>query len=246
MSDAKSPPLPPEVTRVLDDLVAVAREALAGDMVAAVLFGSAAEGRMRATSDVNLILVLRALPRERLERLRPALAAAQAAVRLRPMFLLEREIGAAASAFAVKFADIVHRRRVLWGEDPFVGLVVPRAAIAARLRQVLLNSSLHLREAYLVRGVRGEQLVALIADSAGPLRASAAALLELEGTPAGSPREALARVAADLPGGDRAALLAHVSEAREREPIAAEVAGDTVWELIELADRMRERAQQIT
>lgn len=245
MPDTRSPALAPEVTRVLSDLVEVAREALAGDLVAVVLFGSAAEGRMRATSDVNLILVLRALPRERLERLRPALAAAQAAVRLRPMFLLEREIAAAASAFAVKFADILHRRRVLWGEDPFAALEVPRAAIAARLRQVLLNASLHLREAHLVRGLRGEQLVSLIADSAGPLRAAAAALLELEGAPAASPREALARVAADLPGGDRAALLAHISEAREREPIAAEVAGDTVWGLVELADLMRERADRI-
>src|SRR5206468_2852875 len=42
---------PEVVARVLDDFVAAARDAFADDLVAIVLFGSAAEGALRATSD---------------------------------------------------------------------------------------------------------------------------------------------------------------------------------------------------
>ena len=237
----------PNVSRVLEELVQSACEVLAEQLRAVVLFGSAAEGHMRRSSDVNLVFVLRGFARERVERLREPLAAAQAAVRLRPMFLLESEIEAAAAAFAVKFADILRRRRVLWGSDPFASLTVPRAAIVARLRQVLLNTSLRMRDAYLLRGARAEQLVEVIAESAGPLRAAAAAILELEGKAAASPREALARVAAGLPGGGGwDAILVRVSEAREQGRLAADVAGDTLFGLIELSDRMRERAAAMT
>src|SRR4051812_12577206 len=51
--------LPAHVASVLSDFAARARDVLADDLVSVVLFGSAAEGRLRPTSDVNLILVLR-------------------------------------------------------------------------------------------------------------------------------------------------------------------------------------------
>lgn len=47
--DAAPRDLPAVVARVLDDFVAAAREAFADDLVSIVLFGSAAEGALRAT-----------------------------------------------------------------------------------------------------------------------------------------------------------------------------------------------------
>ncbi len=44
---------------MLDAVVDAARRAFGDDLRSIVLFGSAAEGRLRATSDVNLMLVLR-------------------------------------------------------------------------------------------------------------------------------------------------------------------------------------------
>ena len=73
---------------------------------AAVLFGSGAEGRLRATSDVNLLLVLRTFDVERIDNLREPLRLAELGARLAPMFVLDSELPAAASAFAVKFMDI--------------------------------------------------------------------------------------------------------------------------------------------
>jgi len=91
-------------------------------------FGSAAENRFAATSDVNLLLVLRAFTPERIARLRDALLAAEAVIKLRVMFLLESEVASAAEFFAHKFHDILRRHRTIFGEDVLATLKVPRRA----------------------------------------------------------------------------------------------------------------------
>ena len=114
------------------------------------------------------------------------------------MFLLEEEIEAAVTAFAQKFADILRRRCVVYGADPFAEVSVPRDAIITQLKQVLLNLILRLRELYVLRSLREEQIALVIADMAGPLRSCAATLCELEGQSAVSPKEALAQIASSL------------------------------------------------
>ena len=114
--------------------VEAAIAALGSTLRSAVLFGSAAEGRLRPTSDINLILVLRAFEIDRMDKLREPLHLAAIAARVAPMFVLENELEAVGTAFAVKFMDIGHRRRVLYGDDPFISLTIPRAATIARLR----------------------------------------------------------------------------------------------------------------
>ena len=116
------------------------------------------------------------------------------------MFLLESEIAEAAEAFAVKFADIARRRRVLFGSDPFAALKVPEDALRRRLSQSLLNLVLRLREAWALHGGNDDEAARSVANFAGPLRAAAASLLSLEGAPVPSPKEALAQVASSLPG----------------------------------------------
>src|SRR5438105_3354951 len=112
------------VEAALADFVAAAKEALGDHLRAIVLYGSAAEGALRARSDVNVVLVLASFDANRIDRLRDSLRAAQVAIGLDAMLLLEREISAAAEAFAMKFDDIAHRRRILHGDDPFATLTI--------------------------------------------------------------------------------------------------------------------------
>jgi hypothetical protein len=169
------------------------------------------------------------------ERLREPLQVAHAAVRLSPMFLEASEVTSAARSFAAKFTDILHRRRVLFGPDPFAGLTVPREAARIRLEQELLNLVLRLRAAYALRSLREEQLALLVADAAGPLRSCAFTLLELEGRAASSPRE----------DGVRAALQS-ISRARETRALPPGVAGPTLFAMIELAQAMRGRVERLS
>jgi predicted nucleotidyltransferase len=241
-----APDLPPQVTRGLHDFVEVAHSAFGTALRSVVLYGSGAEGRLRATSDVNLILVLSAFDRSQADQVREALRMAEAAIRLSAMFLLETEIEAAVEAFAEKFADVLRRRHVLYGDDPFISLAVARQTAIARLKQVLLNQILRLRALYVLRSRREEQLALVVADATGPLRSSAASLLELEGHAAASPKEALRLVASALPEPDWETVLARLSEARETRRLPPGVAGDTLFRLIELAMRMRSRVDGLS
>jgi len=235
--------LPRNVTSVLSDFVNSAKEAFGSDLRSVVLYGSGAEGKLRPTSDVNLVLVLAAFNQPQADQLREPLRLAQAAINLRAMFLLESELRPATEAFAVKFADIARRRRVLYGEDVFAEVAVSRDDAIFRLKQTLLNLTLRMREAYVVRGLRQEQLAVLIADVAGPLRSCASTLLELEGRAAASPKEALETVSTSLPDGPtRAADIQLVSEARQRHVLPKEVAAPLLFHLIDLARAMWVRA----
>jgi len=240
-SDAALADLPDVVARVLADFVSAAREAFGEDLVAVVLFGSAAEAALRPTSDVNVIVVLARFEREAADRVRPAVVSAQAAIGLRAMFLRRDEIAGAATAFAQKFADVRRRHRVLWGEDPFAGMQTARAALVARTNQVLLNLALRLRAAYVERGDRDEDLVALVADAAGPLRTAAATIVELEGGGAVRPKDALRRLAPSLALSDADRWLERLSQARENRTLADGAAGETVLALGEVAERLRAR-----
>jgi predicted nucleotidyltransferase len=229
--------LPAAIARALNDFLAVLRETFGDRLVCAALFGSAAEGRVRATSDVNLAIVTRSYTRADADRLREPLTLAHAAIALNAMFLAEDELGAAAEAFAAKFADIRRRRRVLVGRDVFADVTIPRAAEIHRVKQVLLNLVLRTRTAYALRSTRDEQVPILLADLAGPLRACAAALLELEGAPAADGRQALLALAGPR-FRDAVESLARVRQGGRLPP---DEAAETLFALLDLAQQMRGR-----
>jgi predicted nucleotidyltransferase len=230
--------LPERVRRVLDDFVSSAKVSLSTNLKSVVLYGSAAEGRLRATSDVNLVLVLEKFDVSQVNDLREKIRAAHAAIQLNIMFLLASEIPLATEAFAVKFADILSRHQVLFGEDFFNSLVLPREVTLQRLRQVILNLNLRLRERYAMVSLREEQLATVIAETAGPVRACAATILSLEGNAAVSPKEALQILAGRLPGGDRASLLEKMSMARELRRLNPGDAQGTVVGILDLLQAM--------
>lgn len=237
------PPLPEEIQRHLDVFVAAAQTAFGDDLAAAVLFGSAADGQVRATSDVNLLLLLKRFTPQTADALRGSLRLAHAAIDLQVMFLLESELTQAADAFAVKFADIIARHRVLLGVDPFASLHTSRDAVLRRLRQVLLNQQVRMRERYMLLSLNEEQLAGAIADAAGPLRSAAASLAQLEGKPALSGKQALEAFVDQL--GDPAlhTALQAMSEARETARLAPGQALPAFTGLMAITEHLREHAE---
>ncbi|MBI5594343.1 MAG: nucleotidyltransferase domain-containing protein [Deltaproteobacteria bacterium] len=233
--------VPPEIFQGINLFMEEVKQSFGDDLVAAVLFGSAAEGRLRITSDVNLLLVLRRFDREQADKIRETFRDAHASIRLDVMFLLSSEIEPAMDAFAVKFADILSRRRILFGSDPFAHLVIQPESIRRRTRQVLLNLILRLRERYTLISLREEQLVRIAADTAGPIRACAASILMLEGRPAASSREALAAIVS--PSGDPqwSEALRLIDVARREGALPPGTAGTLIFSLLELAESLYRR-----
>ena len=234
----------PEIERTLSSLVDVLSGAFGDGLRSVVLFGSAAEGRMRATSDVNLLVVLRRFDRAHVDRIREPFRFAGAAVPIMAMFVREDEIGDVAREFAQKFADIRRRHRVLFGDDPIAALTIPREALITRLRQVLLNLTLRLRERYVTVSLRQEQASKVIAEAAGPLRTSAASILELERGKVLAPREALETIVRESGDSVLIALLPAISEAREQRIVSN--AADDLFAVVRLAEVLSERARQLS
>jgi hypothetical protein len=237
--------LPEAVERTIASFVAAARDAFGADLVSIVLFGSGAEHSLRPTSDVNILLVLKRFEQAEADRLREPLRFAHAAVELNAMFLLEAEVPLAIEAFAVKFSDIQHRHRVLHGADPFAGVTASNAALRRRLKQVLLNLQIRLRERYILISLREEQLGRVIADAAPPLRASAASILQLEGNPAPSPKKALERVVASLNEPALGEVLAAMTKVRGGERLEPGKAPAILIALMRLVGKLRERVGDV-
>ncbi len=230
--------LPELTTRALTTFVEQARAAFADNLISVVLYGSAAEGRLRKTSDVNVLLLLERFDPAAADPLREPLRTAHAAIRLQPMFVLRSELDAVARAFPDKLGDIARRHRVLYGQDPFVQLQLTRTERVARLRQVLLNAVLRLRETYVRVSLRDERAALAVAEHAAPLRVAAVELLVLSGHAASSPKNALAEVVA---GESRfVALTDAISAAREGRLPAGQGAA-SLAALIELAELLRAR-----
>ena len=234
--------LPAHVREILTRFVANAQDVFGENLRAAVLFGTAAEGALRKSSDVNLILILRRFLPEQAQQLRSELAAAEAAVLLRVMFLVEGEIPAACQAFAQKFSDIIRRRFVMIGEDPFAAVSIPRAAQVWRLRQVLLNLLLRLREIHAGHNSASRVALSQLADSSGALRSSAVLLLLLEGRDAPKPKQALLDVAEQCAPGKYRAALAKLSQLRESATLTEADAREVMIAMMELAEGMHLRA----
>ena len=220
--------MPTSVQRVVVDLVEAAQKSFQDDLASIVLFGSAAEGRLRATSDLNLLIVLKQFQQQKADQFCEPLRLAHVAARAAAMFVLESELPAAAEAFAVKFGDIARRCRVLFGDFPVSLLEISAEAKKQQLRRILMNLSLRLRQSYVLASLREEQLAIEVAEAAGPLRAAAATLQELEGRPATPPKESLETVAG-LVGGDWKDTLNRISEARESRQLPHGVAAPTLF-----------------
>jgi predicted nucleotidyltransferase len=236
--------LPAEVRAWLSQSSQALIDCLGEDLEALILFGSAAEGLMRASSDVNLLVVLRNFDPVRIDRASGVLQDATVAVELHPMFLLASELALAAESFSVKFDDISHRHVVLYGKDPFETLTIPRELLLRRLQQVLFNLTLRLRTLYAIGRAREESLAAVIADAAAPLRRSAFAILELRGDRPSSPKAALESLVAEL-GGDWTFDLQNLSKAREDLHLDPGTAGKLILRLAELAESLRKRAASL-
>ncbi|HLY58593.1 MAG TPA: hypothetical protein VKS60_23730, partial [Stellaceae bacterium] len=178
----------------------------------------------------------------RLEAIGGAYRLAHAAINLSALFILKSEIATASEAFAVKFFDIAARHRVLFGPDVFAGIIVEREAAKRRLRQVVINLTLRLRERLALAGPYADRLTLAAADAVGPLRASAALLLSLESGATLAPREALAVVAKDC--GKEPALAALV-QARSGGDVPEGGAVAAVMDAIEIAGLIGLRADRL-
>jgi predicted nucleotidyltransferase len=223
--------LPAAAQEVLGELLRSLIQAIGPDLKCVLLFGSAAEGRLRPTSDINLLVLADKLNETQLNALRAPLKEGRAAVGLAAMFLETDEFSDACESFAMKFGDMKARHRLLYGEDPFATAEIPRDAAVRRLRQVLLNLKLRLRERYALEGDWNDRMALVLADMTGPIRVAAATLLALRDGRDRAPKLALQEFCAEPRW---AACLAGLSSVHGGEVLSTEATRLLVADVLEL------------
>ncbi len=243
--------------KMLEKITEQVRTLLGEHLVSITVFGSAADGQLRRSSDVNVLLELRRFEFSAIDQLREAVRVAHAAVRLQVMVVLSSELASTSELFAVKFQDILDRHRVLYGPDPFATTRVSREATVRQLRQMVLNQLLKIRERYLLVSLREEQLIPLIADSAGPIRVAASIFSKLELSAADAthskdvihPKRALEKYVSTLAPRQNhpwTGILENLSTARETLTLPPGLAIETFRALHELLLDMHKRAESLT
>lgn len=208
------------IDTTLNDFVGELQTLMGANLISVVVFGSAATGQWRSTSDVNVMVVVNQFNAEALHAIREPLRLAQALVQLHVMFIQEDELQPAANAFTLKFSDILARHKILHGANVLASIHISREDIIATLQQSLLNFQLRGREHYLVKSLREEQLTQLISDAAAPLRNGAAALRQLHGLPPLEGKPALEAFVDNLKRPDLQEALHALSVTREGQHLA--------------------------
>ena len=136
----------------LDELVKQLQLAYGDGLRSVLLFGSAVAGEHTKKSDYNVLVVVDALP---LERLRAVAAVSKAWAddgNPPPMTFTIKEWKSSADIFPMEYADILERHRVLFGEDPTTGIAVSPADLRLEVEQQTMGKLLHLRQATMGAG----------------------------------------------------------------------------------------------
>lgn len=122
-----------------------------------VLYGSAAAGdHIAGASDYNLLVVADRLGLAELNALSAPVAAWVRAGHRPPRLFTAGQLASSADAFPIELLDMRQSRKVLFGDDPLVGIRIEPAALRLQVEREWKARILRLREGYVAsRGRRG-------------------------------------------------------------------------------------------
>lgn len=144
----------------LNELVSQLRNAYGSTLQSVILYGSAVAGEHIAKkSDYNVLVILDAVPLDRLAAVGAVLRAWADGGNPPPMTFTSAEWKSSSDVFPMEYADILERHSVLYGEDATQGITVSRADLRLQVEQQALGKLLHLRRGAMAAGDdSGEQM----------------------------------------------------------------------------------------
>ena len=203
--------------KLINEFVERIRAAAGTNLVAAILYGSAAAGDYNADhSDVNLLCVLGETSFAAIEALVPSIAWWVKQKHREPLLMSAEEMRRSADVFSIEFLDMRRHYRVLWGEDVLKTLEIPMRWHRVQLEYEVREKTILLRQQLLM--VSGNDtakwdLLLRSLPAFGTLFRHALIALGDAGT--GSKREATAALAAKL--GIDASAFGELLDIRERK-----------------------------
>jgi predicted nucleotidyltransferase len=136
--------------KLINDFVERIRGAAGKNLLAAILYGSAAAGDYIADySDVNLLCVLRETSFAAIAALAPVMEWWGKQKHRVPLLIGAEEMRRSADLFSIEFLDMRRHYRVLWGEDVLKTLEIPMQLHRAQLEYELCEKTILLRQGLL-------------------------------------------------------------------------------------------------
>ncbi len=217
-------PLRAKLDALRDSLLA----ALADDLQALIVYGSAVRGGyVEGRSDVDVLVVLRRDDRATLEKIGNSLLLARTSARIESMLLRGDELSRAADVFPLLYDDVRSCHVALHGSDPFATLEIADTHRRLRIEQELREARIRLRLILSEAPQLPRQLTGAIARKLKQLRSPLHALLRLRGREAQHDIEAVMKEACALYRVDAASLLGFETN--------AEAAYDALTQLLDAA-----------
>lgn len=205
----------------LDELVAQLKDAYGQTLRSVVLYGSAVAGEHIAKkSDYNILIVLDAVPLDRLAAVGAVLRAWGESGNPPPMMFTDAEWRSSADVFPMEYADILERHRVLHGADPCEGITVARGDLRLEVEQQALGKLLHLRRGAMAAGVDEKAQLALLEASLSTLMVIFRGVARLHGEVPPQDYTELSRHVAAKAGFDAAPFESVVRHVRGEQKLA--------------------------
>lgn len=207
------------MTATVTDLVNDVRAALGDGLVAAVVYGSAARAEPQSTA-VDVMLLVRDAGADVLRRLGPAVGRWADANNPPPLLLTLAEWTRRSDVFAMEYADVLERHRVVHGTLPVDGVTVKPADLRTQLESEITGKLLRFRRGVMRAGADVDRTRALLDESLPTMLALLRATLHLHGEAAPDSADAVCDRAGELAGFDAAVFRAVVAQRRNGTPIA--------------------------
>lgn len=233
----------------LDGLVTQLRAAFGAELRTVAVYGSAAAGEHNPkTSDTNVLVIVDSLAPERLAAVSAAIAAWTEAGNSAPLLLTTQEWRSSADIFAMEYADILQRHRLLHGALPD-GVRVDTKFLRLQLEHEAMGTLLQLRRGTLASGGDGKAVLELLERSASQMMALFRAVVRLRGDAPSADNAELCQGVAGTTGMDAAPFIRVVRHRRREAALkAAEapavVAGclDGLQRVVHYLDQFKHRA----
>jgi hypothetical protein len=173
-----------EATQAAGAFATTLEQIFGDDLVAAVLYGSAARGDHRpGISDLNILVIIRGLGMEHLKRATAAVAEWTSAGNPPPLMLSDLEWRSSADVFPIEYSDIRDAHILLAGLDPFGAMHIHAEHLRLQLEHELRSRKIQLREGFLAVGDSPDQLGGLLMRSLPTFLALFRAALRLADEP---------------------------------------------------------------
>ncbi len=223
----------------LDELVKQLQLAYADALRSVVLFGSAVAGEHRPKkSDYNVLVIVDALP---LDRLRAVAALSKAWAEdgnPPPMTFTTREWRSSADIFPMEYADILERHRVLYGTLPVDGVRVAPADLRLQVEHQTMGKLLQLRQAIMGAGGDTALQLEVLDKSLSTLMVIFRGIVRLHGQVPSQDYEALTLSVAERAGFSPEAFLRAIRHARGTEKLPRDKASLTLEEYLAAMEKL--------